>query len=83
MERHGKTEGSIPVQQLQTAFGSPGKYALETSPAMEGGIITPPALIRTGPQIWVTSIWRWLASADGCCVKEYVESRSGFDAKGA
>jgi hypothetical protein len=43
------------VQHLQTALGSPGAYAPGSPPAMEGGLITPSALIGTGPLMGVTS----------------------------
>jgi len=43
------------VQRLQTAFGSPGAYAPGSPPAMESGLITPLALIRTGAGMGVTS----------------------------
>jgi len=46
------------VQRLQTAFGSPVAYAPGSPPAMESGLITPSALIRTGAAKRVTSAER-------------------------
>jgi len=43
------------VQRLQTAFGSPVAYAPGSPPAMESGLITPSALIRSGAAKGVTS----------------------------
>ena len=46
----GKAAGTAApnrVQRLQAAFGSPGPYASGSSPAMESGLITPHAFIRT------------------------------------
>ena len=43
------------VQRLQTAFSSPGAYTPGSPPAMESGLITPLALIRTGAAMGVTS----------------------------
>ena len=39
-----------------TALGSPGAYAPGIPLAMEGGLITPPALIGTAPLMKVTSM---------------------------
>jgi hypothetical protein len=43
------------VQYLHTELGSPGAYAPGSTSAMEVRLITPPALIGTGPLMGVTS----------------------------
>ena len=52
------------MQRLQTAFGSPGAYAPGSSPAMESGLINPPALIRSGAAKGVTSGSMTVAAVD-------------------